>query len=86
VLSHYVSFAFSLRAPRSKTEFAMLITDLLLAIPKMVCIHQTEEICPYSITCQKEMEKEDAITATQAKQADKYQKLAKGNLEKMKCW
>ena len=34
------------------------------------------------------MEKQDAITATQtqAEQADKYQKLAKGNLEKMKCW
>ena len=34
------------------------------------------------------MEKQDAITLTQtqAEQADKYQKLAKGNLEKMKCW
>jgi len=34
---------------------------------------KTEEICPYYMTCEKEMEKQDAITAaqTQAEQADK---------------
>jgi len=48
VLSHYVH-SLSAFAPRAaKLKVAMLLPDLLLAIPKMVCMQQIEEICHYS--------------------------------------